>query len=31
MASDGVKLEQYGVPKVSGMNACGSYGVKREV
>ena len=31
MASDGLNLEQYGVTKVSGMNACGSYGVEREI
>ena len=31
MASDGVKLDESGVIEATGMNACGSYGVKREV
>ncbi len=31
MASEHVKLDEYGVTKVTGMYACGSYGVEREV
>ena len=31
MASDCVKLDEYGVTKVTGMNACRSYGAEREV
>ena len=31
MVSECVKLDEYGVTKVAGMNACGSYGVEGEV
>ena len=31
MASDCVKLGEYGVTKATGMNACGSYGAEREI
>ena len=31
MASECTKLDEYGVTKATGMNACGSYGVIREV
>ena len=29
MASEYVKLDEYGVNEVTGMDACGSYGVER--
>lgn len=29
MANEYEKLDEYGVTKVTGMNACGSYGVEK--
>lgn len=31
MASECMNMDEYGVSKVTGMNACGRYGVEREV
>ncbi len=31
MASECVKLDELGITKVTGMDACGSYGVEKEV